>query len=205
MPPKGEKRRQQIIETAKSMFITKGFQSTHIGQVCDELDIARGTVYQYFNNKKEILYGILDNVAESVEEVLDPDDLKEFLEMEPDHNTMIKFIDDRISSCLRIISDEPIIIRLIFRDIPGIDEDVSVKVVEFLDKVIMIIAQEIDALCKNNIFKDNVEPEIAASMLVGAVIMMVFQYSNKNKNYMDRKITNAMSILYLLGVYKTVE
>ncbi|MCL2155403.1 MAG: TetR/AcrR family transcriptional regulator, partial [Leptospirales bacterium] len=102
MPPKGEKRRQQIIETAKNMFITKGFQSTHIGQVCDELDIARGTVYQYFSNKKEILYGILDNVVETVEEILDPDDLKEFLKMKPDHSTMIKFVDDRLSSCIGI-------------------------------------------------------------------------------------------------------
>jgi AcrR family transcriptional regulator len=203
MPPKGEKRRQQIIETAKNMFITKGFQSTHIGQVCDELDIARGTVYQYFSNKKEILYSILETVAETVEEILDPDDLKKFLEMKPDPNTMIKFIDDRLSSCLGIISDEPIIIRLIFRDIAGIDEDVSEKVAEFLDKVITIIAKEIDVLCKNNIFKDDIEPEIAASMLFGAVIMMVFQCSNKNKDFMDKNITNAMSTLYLLGVYKS--
>ena len=201
MPPKGEKRRQQIIETAKNMFITKGFQSTHIGQVCDELDIARGTVYQYFNNKKEILYGILDNVIESTEEILDPDDLKSFLEMKPNHDTMIKFIDERISACLGIISEEPIIIRLIFRDIPGIDEDVSEKVAEFIDKLITIMSREIEVLCKNKIFKDDVEPDITAAMLFGGIIMMVFQCSNKNKNYMDRKITNAMSILYLLGVF----
>ena len=201
MPPKGEKRRQQIIETAKNMFINKGFQSTHIGQVCDELDIARGTVYQYFSNKKEILYGILDNVLESAEEILDPDDLKEFIALKPDHDTMIKFIDDRLSSCLGIISEEPIIIRLIFRDISGIDEDVSEKVSEFLDKIIMIISREIEILCKHKIFKDDIEPDITAAMLFGGVIMMVFQYSNKNKNYMDRTITNAMSQLYILGVY----
>ena len=202
MPPKGEKRRQQIIETAKNMFITKGFQSTHIGQVCDELDIARGTVYQYFSNKKEILYGILDNVVETVEEILDPDDLKEFLKMKPDHSTMIKFVDDRLSSCIGIISAEPIIIRLIFRDITGIDEDVSEKITEFIDKIITTISKEIEILCKNNVFKDNIEPEIAASMLFGGVITMVFQYGNKNKNFMDKSITNAMSILYILGVYK---
>ena len=54
MPPKGERRKQQIIDAAKEMFIEKGFQSTHIGQVCEKLNIARGTVYQYFSNKKEM-------------------------------------------------------------------------------------------------------------------------------------------------------
>ena len=64
MPPKGERRKQQIIDTAKEMFIEKGFQSTHIGQVCEKLNIARGTVYQYFSNKKEILYVLLESVKE---------------------------------------------------------------------------------------------------------------------------------------------
>ena len=62
MPAKGQKRKQQIIDTAKEMFIQNGFQSTHIGQVCEKLNIARGTVYQYFGNKREILYAILESV-----------------------------------------------------------------------------------------------------------------------------------------------
>ena len=193
MPPKGEKRKQQIIDTAKDMFITRGFQSTHIGQVCEELDIARGTVYQYFSNKKEILYAILDTVAETIEDILDPDDLKEFLRMKPENDTIVKFIDNRIASCLGVISDEPIVIRLIYRDIAGIDEEVSEKVSEFLEKITMVISKEIEVLRNNHIFKSEIEPDIAASMLVGGVMMIVYQYSNKNKNYLDQAVTKAMS------------
>lgn len=204
MPPKGEKRKQQIIDTAKDMFITRGFQSTHIGQVCEELDIARGTVYQYFSNKKEILYAILDTVAETIEDILDPDDLKEFLKMKPENETIVKFIDNRISSCLAVISDEPIVIRLIYRDIAGIDDEVSEKVSEFLEKVTQVISKEIDVLRINHIFKSEIEPDIAASMLLGGVMMIVYQYSNKNKNYLDQSVTKAMSVLYLHGVYESI-
>jgi len=204
MPPKGEKRKQQIIDTAKDMFITRGFQSTHIGQVCEELDIARGTVYQYFSDKKEILYAILDTVAETIEDILDPDDLKEFLRMKPDNETIVKFIDNRIASCLGVISDEPIVIRLIYRDIAGIDEEVSEKVSEFLEKITQVISKEIEVLRNNHIFKSEIEPDIAASMLVGGVMMIVYQYSNKNKNYLDQAVTKAMSVLYLHGVYESM-
>jgi len=204
MPPKGEKRKQQIIDTAKDMFITRGFQSTHIGQVCEELDIARGTVYQYFSNKKEILYAILDAVAETIEDILDPDDLKEFLKMKPENARIVQFIDNRISSCLGVLSDEPIVIRLIYRDIAGIDEEVSVKVTEFLDKVTAVISKEIEVLRNNHIFKKEIEPDIAASMLLGGVMMIVYQYSNKNKNYLDSAVTKAMSVLYLHGVYESL-
>lgn len=204
MPPKGEKRKQQIIDTAKDMFINRGFQSTHIGQVCEELDIARGTVYQYFSNKKEILYAILESVAETIEDILDPDDLKDFLKMKPENEVIVKFIDNRISSCLGVISNEPIVIRLIYRDIAGIDEEVSEKVSEFLEKITMVISKEIEVLRNNNIFKSEIEPDIAASMLVGGVMMIVYQYSNNNKDYLDKAVTKAMSVLYLHGVYESM-
>ena len=77
MPPKGERRKQQIVNTAKDMFIDKGYQSTHIGQVCEKLNIARGTVYQYFSNKKEIVFSILDDVVENIEDIFDLEDFNE--------------------------------------------------------------------------------------------------------------------------------
>jgi AcrR family transcriptional regulator len=204
MPPKGEKRKQQIIDTAKDMFINKGFQSTHIGQVCEHLDIARGTVYQYFSNKKEILYAILESVAESIEDILDPDDLGDFLEKKPDIDTIVRFVDDKIASCLSVLSNEPIVIRLIYRDIIGIDEEVSEKVSIFLTKIIEIISKEIEILRDNSIFKKDVEPPIAASMLVGAIMMIIYQYSKSNKDYLDKTLTKAMAITYLHGVYETL-
>ena len=204
MPPKGEKRKQQIIDTAKDMFINRGFQSTHIGQVCEHLDIARGTVYQYFSNKKEILYAILDTVAESIEDILDPDDLGDFLQKKPEMDTIVRFVDDRIASCLSILSNEPIVIRLIYRDIVGIDEEVSDKVSIFITRVKDIISKEIEILRDNNIFKKDVEPPIAASMLLGAIMMSVYQYSKNNQDYLDKSVTKAMAITYLHGVYETL-
>jgi len=202
MPPKGEKRKQQIIDTAKHMFLTKGFQSTHIGQVCEHLDIARGTVYQYFSNKKEILYAILENVCENIEDVLDPDDLKDFLNKKPDSNVIIDFVDNRIAACLSILSNEPIVIKLIYRDIPGIDEEVSEKVSGFIERVIDIIAREIDTLKKFGVYKRDIEPSVAASMLVGAIMMIMYQFIKKNQNSLDKAVTKAIAITYLHGVYE---
>ena len=201
MPPKGEKRKQQIIDTAKEMFMTRGFQSTHIGQICENLDIARGTVYQYFSNKKEILYAILETVAESMADILDPDDLKDYLKMKPEKEILVKFIDNRISSCLAVISEEPIVIKLIYRDITGVDDEVTEKVYIFLDNIIDIIAREITILRDNKIFQKDIEPYVASSMLVGAVMMIIYQYAKQKKSLLDKNLTKAMAIVYLHGVY----
>ena len=183
------------------MFINRGFQSTHIGQVCEHLDIARGTVYQYFSNKKEILYAILDTVAENMEDILDPDDLKDYLKTKPDTETLIKFIDNRISSCLALLSDEPIVIKLMYRDIMGIDDEVSDKVQIFMDNIVETIAREVAILRDNGIFKKDIDPFITSSMLVGGIMMIVYQYSKKKKSYLEKNVTKSMAILYLHGVY----
>ncbi len=201
MPPKGEKRTQQIIDTAKEMFISKGFQSTHIGQVCEHLDIARGTVYQYFSNKKEILYAILDNVSEDMEDILDPDDLKDYLKTKPDTEVLVRWIDNRISTCLELLSNEPIVIKLMYRDIVGIDEEVSEKVQIFTDHIVETISREIGILRDNGIFKKELDPLITASMLVGGIMMVVYQYMKQKKNFLDKNVTKSMAILYMHGVY----
>lgn len=201
MPPKGEKRKQQIIDTAKEMFISKGFQSTHIGQVCEHLDIARGTVYQYFSNKKEILYAILDNVSEDMEDILDPDDLKDYLKTKPDTEVLVRWIDNRISTCLELLSNEPIVIKLMYRDIVGIDEEVSEKVQIFTDHIVETISREIGILRDNGIFKKELDPLITASMLVGGIMMVVYQYMKQKKNFLDKNVTKSMAILYMHGVY----
>jgi len=201
MPPKGEKRKQQIIDTAKEMFISKGFQSTHIGQVCEHLDIARGTVYQYFSNKKEILYAILDNVSEDMEDILEPDDLKDYLKTKPDTEVLVRWIDNRISTCLELLSNEPIVIKLMYRDIVGIDEEVSEKVKIFTDHIVETISREIGILRDNGIFKKELDPLITASMLVGGIMMVVYQYMKQKKNFLDKNVTKSMAILYMHGVY----
>jgi hypothetical protein len=41
-------------------------------------------------------------------------------------------------------------------------------------------------------------------MLVGAIMMIIYQYSKSNKDYLDKTLTKAMAITYLHGVYETL-
>ena len=200
MPPKGERRKHQIINTAKEMFIEKGFQSTHIGQVCEKLNIARGTVYQYFSNKKEILYAILYSVIEKIEDVFDNDDLEEFFSSNPESSVIIKFINDRISRCISILVDEPIVIKLVFKEIIGIDTEVVEKVNESVLKIAKVIGKEVRSLKEKGIFKQNIDPDITASMIIGGVMMLVYEYDKKNLDVLDNIVVDTIADNYLNGV-----
>ncbi len=202
MPAKGQKRKQQIIDTAKDMFIQNGFQSTHIGQVCEKLNIARGTVYQYFGNKREILYAILETVEEKIEDVLDVDDLRDFLKTNPQPKAVLKFVNERLLGSISAIINEPIVIKLIYKDIVGIDEEVVARVIKFLENINKIVAREIDEIKKKGVYKKNTNPDLTALMLIGAVMYVVYDYDRRKLDVLDREVLDNMVQNYIGGVLK---
>jgi TetR/AcrR family fatty acid metabolism transcriptional regulator len=202
MPPKGERRKQQIVDTAKHMFIDKGFQSTHIGQVCEKLDIARGTVYQYFRNKKEILYAILEDVLENIEDIFDQDDFNEFFSSSPSNDQVLEFINKRLLSCIRVLLGEPIVIKLIYKEIIGVDEDVNEQVVKAISAIEKLVSREVEELMTKGVYKSNLNPKITASMIIGGVMLVVYEYDRLKQNVLDQNLITSMAKHYLYGVLK---
>lgn len=202
MPAKGQKRKQQIIDTAKEMFIQNGFQSTHIGQVCEKLNIARGTVYQYFGNKREILYAILETVEERIDDILDPDDLRDFLKGNPVQKNVLKVITERLTGCINAILSEPIVIKLIYKDIVGIDDEVVARVGKFLEYVTKVVTRDLDEIKKKGVYKKSLNPEIGALMLIGAVMYVVYEYDRKKMNALEQEVVESIVSTYHFGVMK---
>lgn len=199
MPPKGERRKQQIINTAKEMFLEKGFQSTHIGQVCEKLDIARGTVYQYFSNKKEILFNLFNSVIEQIEDILDLEEMTELMKKDPTKAAVEKKIIERISNSLTIIIREPIIIKLIFNEIDGIDAEISQNVYNAMKNIRDIMAQEIEEIKKWGVYKSDINPKITASMLLGGIMMLVHEHEKNEINVLNEDVIKSLVNHYLTG------
>ncbi|HPA71109.1 MAG: TetR/AcrR family transcriptional regulator [Spirochaetes bacterium] len=202
MPAKGQKRKQQIIETAKDMFIQNGFQSTHIGQVCEKLNIARGTVYQYFGNKREILYAVLEKVEERIDDILDLDDLRDFYKSNPNPKAISKFITDRITATIQTVIEEPIVIKLIYKDIVGIDEEVISRINKFLEYITKLIGRDVEEIKKRGFYKKNLNSEVTALMLIGGVLFLVYEFMRKERNMLDKDIIEAVVNNYAFGVLK---
>jgi len=65
-----ETRRAQILDVAKAVFARRGYQRANIDDICKAARIARGTLYQYFENKDGVLTAILDDTAARIDGVL---------------------------------------------------------------------------------------------------------------------------------------
>lgn len=59
-----EVRKQEIIDTARAMFMEDGFDKTQMADISKKMNVASGTIYYYFKSKTELLYAVIDELAD---------------------------------------------------------------------------------------------------------------------------------------------
>ena len=58
-------RRTQILDAATRVFASKGFNRSTIRDVAQDAGVADGTIYNYFANKTDLLFGLLDRLNDT--------------------------------------------------------------------------------------------------------------------------------------------
>ena len=64
MSTKADQRRNEILAIAKRLFAIQGFDKTSIQDILRETQIARGTLYYYFESKETIMNALVEKLSE---------------------------------------------------------------------------------------------------------------------------------------------
>lgn len=59
-------RRNEILDAAEQLFVTKGFDATSTNDILEKVGIARGTLYYHFKSKEEILDAMISRLSDSL-------------------------------------------------------------------------------------------------------------------------------------------
>ncbi len=62
MASREESKRQQIIQKAKVLFLTQGYEKARVNQIISDLEIAKGTFYHYFSSKLDLLDAVISEM-----------------------------------------------------------------------------------------------------------------------------------------------
>lgn len=60
-----EVRRNEILDEAEELFVTKGYNNTTIVDILNKVGIAKGTFYYYFKSKEEVMNEIIRRMVDS--------------------------------------------------------------------------------------------------------------------------------------------
>jgi len=63
-----EERKNEILDVAERLFVTKGFDNTSTNDILSEIGIARGTLYDHFKSKTDILDAMIERISKQLME-----------------------------------------------------------------------------------------------------------------------------------------
>ncbi|HEY8376555.1 MAG TPA: TetR/AcrR family transcriptional regulator, partial [Nannocystis sp.] len=153
-----EQRRSLILAAATKVFKEKGYHATSVGDIIDAAQIARGTFYLYFTNKREIFAalsaGFLAKIRGSVRKIsLDPADGEPLAQMRANFRRVIHTVLDNADLATIVLRDD------------ALDAEARIQADRFYDQIIDLIGQAVRVGHRLGIARECDEKIIAVSAL----------------------------------------
>jgi len=64
------RRKDEILTAAKRIFAQNGFRRTKIDQIAEEINVGKGTIYRYFDNKKSLFLAVFEQGMSCLREIM---------------------------------------------------------------------------------------------------------------------------------------
>ncbi|HEY2735530.1 MAG TPA: TetR/AcrR family transcriptional regulator [Polyangiales bacterium] len=119
---KREERRQQILDSARGAFAEKGYHGVTIDDVVARAEIARGTYYLYFTDKRAVLDALVDDFLQRIFACIVSIDLAH-----PVHSAREQ-LRQNIERVVRLALSEPAMVKIALRDATGLDAAFDIKI-----------------------------------------------------------------------------
>lgn len=182
--PSKEQRIDTIVESARSIFCSRGFEKGSIEDIANDAGIAEGTIYRYFDNKR----GLLDEVLRRHYSILF-DDIEQTLPSIEGPRNRLRYL---IRRTLVIISEDRNMcgLRTLYaRELddkrPSLSHDQN-------RRMAVLMANEIKVGMEEGSFRPDTIPSIACYMIGGALELTEYSYIRTGKPIDIDKVTDSI-------------
>lgn len=199
---KAEKRKKAILKCAKRLFSTYGFYRTQISDIVKEIKVARGTIYQYFNNKQDIFITLLENAytqwEAAISKSVDAIDLKT--------TTPVEYFRLRIRSTLAYLIADPDICNIVMTMGFGLPAELEAATRQLEQKIRIIAENDFKLGLHNQHVRESLNPHYAGEMIAGALLRSAYYALSRAKE--DNQpvdvdaLTNEVVALFAPGILK---
>jgi AcrR family transcriptional regulator len=112
-------RREAILDAAHTVFARKGYAAAGIADLAGELGIGHGTVYRYFDNKRDVASAVLDRALTRIATVVTAEDATATDDLYA-YQAQVERIGHRL---YELFAADRALGRLVFFDLGAIDDD----------------------------------------------------------------------------------
>lgn len=188
--------RGEIIGAAFECFAEKGYHATGIADIATRLGIGHGTFYRYFENKRDIVEHVVDDVVTKIVGALGADNAPELAEDLDDYAAQAARIGDALG---RILIEDPRRPRMIL-EAPGIDPQMSDKVLEFFDLARTLNAAYLTHGVEKGYLRADLDVEATSDAVVGMILAGMMRSIRRPDAEEARRLSAAIRTLMFEGI-----
>jgi len=171
-------RRTEILHAARVIFAEKGLHETTLDEIAEKAELAKGTLYGYFESKEDLFFSVLEETIHNLEKVI-----KEKISI------MIKTI-------LRLFEENVDLMQLMTRNQPGV---LMHKMQEKMKVHFRSLILSVSGVLQEGIhqgFFDKIDTEKAA-----AAFFNLIHGNAMNSFWHQQKINNKEDLKFLVNFY----
>lgn len=196
---RADDRRDQILDCALEVFATKGFHEASIADVCARAQIARGTLYLYFGDKRDLLSALMDRIVSRVIEAVDqwrPVELPRNVAWTQRDN--VAFIETRCRQIMSAVFTDADTASVILRIARGTGF-VRESLIQIDQHVIAMIEADLRTGMERGIVR-SFDPVIVAQFIVGGIEKIVLTALDEERPLDVPRITREIAELVSNGL-----
>lgn len=167
---RADDRRAHILGCARDVFARSGFHVASIADICKEAGIGRGTLYQYFGNKREVLVGVVEEMTARIRQVLVARPRVADIEGATDASPalILSYCQRRLRDLLDAVFVDAASLRLLLREARGQDGGVD-QMIRRVDDVVLGALVDDLTTARDLGLLDVTDPKLTALFILGGV------------------------------------
>jgi TetR/AcrR family transcriptional regulator, fatty acid metabolism regulator protein len=182
--PSKQQRIDTIVESARKVFCSSGFEKGSMGDIARDAGIAEGTIYRYFDSKRDLL----DEVLHRHYSILF-DDVEQTLPIIEGPSSRLRYIIRRI---LILISEDRSMCRLRQIHVRQVDGERPSLSHDHNRRMAALMRQEIKEGMEDGSFRLDTSPRIVCYMIGGAIELTEHSFMNTGRTIEVEKITESI-------------
>jgi AcrR family transcriptional regulator len=188
-----KERRAALLRAARDVFASRGYHDAKVEDVCDAANVAKGTYYLYFKDKRAVLEELVDGLFARLGAAILRVDVQQNVRVQVEHN---------IRAIVAVFLDDPALTKILLSYAAGLDPAFVKKIGSFYEVTRTLLRDALREGQRLGIVADG-DAEFYASLSLGALKEILLEASDgshpRAREEIVTKLVDFLEQGYLIG------
>ena len=176
--------RADIIQAAFIEFSERGYHQTAIADIAKRLGIGHGTFYRHFENKRDILEHVIDDVTQKITAALVAENAPTAVNSLAEYRVQCARIGQGLA---QIFAENPAMARLVLLEATSIDKEMTQRLMNLLDWGGQLVAAYMAHGVRQGFFRADLDVTSTGHAVVGMILISALRFLTYPSDLSEQK------------------